>query len=382
MENKTPKQNVTADVEQQQLSAAESLAQPINSQATSKKGKVKEPRVYSETEQVHLDLVKTVFQKEFTALLANPMLEVMAYSDHNAIINLTKAIESGVGIYMPKVNRKHGKDMFSTGESICNDGAQALLLVIPLSVALAAGMEIVRFSSDKSTEDIGESGLVSINGNGRLEYILSLEPDKRPTLYATLIEPNKQGYYDVPQAMSVINEYQSQWKTQDKMTKKIMEMGTNANPYLVATRQLVNRGFNYQAACQLTTLKPDRITSKFLESGNWDEIFVYGMQAVKVREALFNTFGKAEPMFKKKPFTQKICQIFDLLLKSQGGDPDVACSILVNFITTIEAEQIAKIKECKKAKGETAATVETKRVALLNDIFNRYVGKNDIKIID
>lgn len=382
MEGLNNSQNGTATVKDQQLSAVESPAQPIKPQTTSRTGKVKESRVYSEGEKVMLDLVKATFQKEFTALLDNPVLEAVAYSDHNAIINLTKALANGIDIYMPKVNRQHGKDMYRTGDSICNDGPQALLLVIPVSVALAAGMDVVRFSNDKSTAEIEESGFVSINGNGRLEYILSLEPAERPTLYATFVEPNNQGYYDVPQAMGAINEYLSPWKTQDKMTKKIMEMGTNANSYLVTTRQLVNSGFNYQAACQLTTLKPDRITSTALETGNWDDIFVYGSQATRVREALFKAFGEEDPMFKKKPFTQKICQIFDSLIKSHGGDAEVACSILIDFISTIEAEHIARIKECRKTKGVTAANAEIKRVSILNDMFNRYVGKNDIKIID
>lgn len=372
----------TAAVESQQLSAVESPAQPVAAKVTTKKTKGKVSRVYTKAEIKHLKAVRQVFKEEYEAILNNPNFEVAQYSDHNAVINLTKAIARGFDVLMPVVNRKHGVDMFRTGESICNDGAQSLLLVIPLRMAEEAGMEVVRFSTDKSTNDPGAVCFVALNGNGRLEYILGLEPDKRPTLYATFIEPNSQGYYDVPQAMSALNEYQSQWKTQDKMAKKIMEMGAEANPYLVITRQLVNAGFNYQAACQLTTLKADRITSTALEAGNWRDIFVHGAQATRVRKALFKIFGDSQPMFKKKPFSHKICQIFDTLIKTENGSAEDACSLLVDFIEDLNQSQVKKIKECKKGKNITAAKAEENRVELLTSYFNRYVGKNDIKIID
>ncbi|MBD5427051.1 MAG: hypothetical protein HDR38_05820 [Treponema sp.] len=337
-------------------------------------------RVYSEDEKKHLETVKDAFKTAYNELINDPKLEVTPYSDHNAIINLTKAIANGVDIYMPAVNRTHGRDQKRTGESIRQDGAQSLLLVVPVSVAKAAGMELCRFKNDKKTEPIGESGLVCINGNGRGDYTIGLDEEDRPTLYATLIEPNCDGYYDLPGAMAAINEHISPWKTQDKMTKQIMEMGTNVNPYLMKTRQLINAGYNYQAACQLTTLRPDRITSAELTEGKWDEIFKYAKEAERVRVSLETKFNGNKRVLKNKPLSQKICKIFELLLKEERNNATSACNILIEFIEGIDLAQVDKIVGCKKDKDNPINTADTKRVEIINNLFNRFVGKKGLKI--
>ena len=380
MEDNLSTPHVTADVEQQQLSVAESPAQPIKSSNVTPEQQVTSSRVYTEEEKKNLETVKCVFKTAYDELLKDPNLEVTPYSDHNAIINLTKAIANGVDIYMPAVNRTHGRDQKRTGESIRQDGAQSLLLVVPVSVAKAAGMELVRFKNDKKTGPVGDSGFASINGCGRGDYILGLDMNDRPSLYATFIEPNCDGYYNLPGAMAAINEHLSPWKTQDKMAKKIMEMGANVNPYLLKTRQLVNAGYNYQAACQLTTLRPDRITSAELTVGNWDEIFKYAEEAEKVRVTLEAKFKGNEKLLKNKPFSQKICKIFELLLKSEEGNSTSACDILIEFITSINQNQMDKIIACKKDKDNPTNTADIKRVEIINTLFNRFVGKKGLKI--
>lgn len=401
-----PIQNVvlpTAQIETQNPTTADAAQQVAdagnrpNAQSSTKNAKPRQPftHPYSEHEKEHLAKVREAFRTAFDRLIADDRVPSTKYSEHNAVFNLTEAIKNGLEVAMPAVNRKHGKDQEKTGESIIEDGAQTLLLVVPNEVARVAGVEIVRFPTDKNRGEVTMDGFTLINGNGRLGYLLGLEPEKRPVLYATLIEPDSEGFYNIPRAMSAINEHHSQWKTQDKLQKKIMEAGKDAHRLLVKTRELVNSGYNYQAACQLTTLLPDRITSSQLENGDFANIFRYGDQADKVRAELIAKFGEGDDKtLKTKPFSMEICRQFALLIKAcrkkvdktdaDEGDAheksvEMACDYMTSFISNISDKKVKDIKAAKKSK-EPGSTKDIERVKLLNNLFNQFVGKNDLEI--
>lgn len=419
---------VTADVENQRLSVEERPTQPItdkempkctnaeqkpgkcvlvaeadedhpNSQSGkgSKRTKLRQPftHPYSEQEIENLIKIRKVFHASFNRLIADDRVPFTKYSEYNAVFNLTEAINNGLEVAMPAMNRQHGQDQKKTGESIMEDGAQALLLVVPNDVAWASGVEIVRFPTDKNQGAVTMDGFTLINGNGRMGYLLGLEPEKRPILYATLIEPDSEGFYNIPRAMSAINEHRSQWKTQDKLQKKIMEAGKDAHKLLIKTRELVNKGYNYQAACQLTTLLPDRITSSQLENGDFANIFRYGDQAEKVRDALISKFGEGDDKtLKTKPFSMEICRQFALLLKAckkmveetgaEEGDTcgkseKMACDYMTSFIRNISDKKVREIKAAKKSKAP-GSTKDFERVKLLNNLFNQFIGKENLEI--
>lgn len=379
-------ENVTADVEHQQLGTEESPVQPTPSKEAKSASGIKKGKAirlaYTKEQKEHLSKVNEVFSIAFNALLENEKIPTTQYSVHNAVIDLTAAINNGIEVYMPAVNRTHGSDQVKTGESLLLDSPQSLLLVVPVEAAMAGGMAISRFPSDTNrTAPVGNEGLVCINGNGRIGFILSLPKSKRPRLYATLVEPDSEGFINIPRAMSAINEHQSQWKTQDKLQKKIMEDGTNADANLILVRQLVNSGYNYQAACQLVTLRGDRIKSQELEKGDLNEIFKYAAQATTIRETLISVFGDGEDKtLKTKPFSLCICQQFEILKKANNNDPEVACRLLVDFLKSIRKQKMTEIKNAKRNSKIQGDTKDLQRVRILNDLFNRFVGKNGIEI--
>lgn len=237
-------------------------------------------------------------------------------------------------------------------------------------------MALCRFPNDKR-EGIGDKGFAVVNGSGRTDHIIGLEEGMRPTLYATLIEPNSKGYNDLAGAMAAVNEHLRPWKAQDKMAKKIMEMGTEVNPHLQATRELVNARYNYQAACQLTTLLPDRITSKEIQEGRWDVIFKYGEEAHKVREALLDKFKGNEKVLKNKPISQKICQIFAKLKTLPN-----ACELLVEFVNGITKKQVDRIVKFKKDPSHPDITADIRRIEYISNMLYAFVEKKGLNVSD
>ena len=346
--------------------------------------KVKDELVYTDEQQQILIKVKEAADIAFNELLHSNKIPATPYSDHNAVIDLTTAINNGVEVYTPEVNRKHGIDQMKTGVSLRLDSPQTLLLVIPVRVAEAAGMVICRFDNDKhrdENESISPEGLVCINGNGRIDYILSLAAEDRPKLYATLVEPDSKGFINVSRAMSAINEYQSQWKTQDKLQKKILEAGGKADNNLKEIRKLVNSGYNYQAACQLVTLRPNRITSKELEKDDLKDLFKFAQEAKKIREALVDVFGEGEDKcLKNKAISLWVSEKFHLFLnKQENPAPGVASDQVVDFIKWIKKEKVEEIKATKPDKSK-GVTRDSERLRILTEQFNRFIGQKGIDI--
>lgn len=376
--------NVHASVVDQPVSTPDAPAQQAKAQTTkaSVKAKAKVILEYNEEQKQALSKVKEIADAAFKELLENDRIPTTPFSDHNAVIDLTSAINNGIEIYVPEVNRKHGTDQMLTGQSLLLDTPQTLLLVVSVKVAMAAGMGIIRFDNDEhkaENKPIEETGLVCINGNGRIDYILGLPAEERPKLYATLVEPDSKGFINVPRAMSAVNEHQSQWKTQDKLQKKILEDGVNADKNLIEIRKLVNRGYNYQAACQLVTLRPDRITSKELAGTDMKKFFEHANEAKEIRDALIEVFGEGEDKcLKNKAISRWVSEEYNLLLKSQYT-PATACKYIVDFVKGLN--KVAEIKEAKADKKKRV-TRDTKRLNLLTQQFNRYIGQNGINIVD
>ena len=370
----------SVDGENPQVSAQDSLAQQ---EEKNDEDKMKKPTKeykpnYSDEKKKELENVTKIGQEELLRLLDYTNDIVTPYGKENCILDLTAFIRNGGVVVTPVVNRAHGKDQLSTGESIRKYGAQRPLLIITAKMARAAGMKIARFPNDKSTEPIPDDALVIIDGNGRMAYFLSLDESERPQLYATFIVKDSRGYYNPRKAMEVINTERVMWKTQDMVQKRQLEDGEQAHDGWCFISELVNkRGYNYQAACQLATLATDRIKKRDVTEGDAKTIFSHFKSAMTIHRALVSKFGEGDDKtLKTKEFTKEVSFLWNKLQR-KGGD-DTATKQFIKFIDGFKDTKVKEIKDAKNVKG--GLKKDDIRKSILNEQFNQFVGKENIEI--
>lgn len=368
------------DGENLQVNAQDGLAQHetiVEGSKIQKPTKEYKPN-YSDEDKAELQNVTKVGAEELLRLLSYPSNMVTPYGNENVILDLTAFIRYGGNVVTPAVNRAHGKDLFSTGESIRKYGAQRPLLIITAKMARAAGMKIARFPNDKSTEPIPDDALVIIDGNGRVDYFFTLEDSDRPQFYATFIVKDSLGYYNPRKAMEVINTERVMWKTQDMVQKRQLEDGEQAHEGWSFIHELVNKkGYNYQAACQSATLATDRIKKRDVTEGDAKIIFSHFKSAKTIHEALVTKFGEGDDKtLKTKEFTKEVSSLWNKLQR-KGGD-DTATKLFIKFIDGLKDTKVKEIKEAKNVKG--GLKKDDIRKNILNEQFNQFVGKENIDI--
>ena len=369
----------SVDGENLQVSAQDGLAQQEEKEDVNnlkKSPKEYEPN-YSDKKKAKLVEVTKVGDEELKRLSANSVFAI-PFGKENVIIDLTAFIRKGGVVVTPTVNRAHGKDQLSTGESIRTYGAQRPLLIITAKMARAAGMEIDRFPSDKSSESIPDDALVIIDGNGRMAYFFTLDESERPQLYATFIVKDSLGYYNPCKVMEVINTERVMWKTQDMVQKRQLEEGDQAHKGWGFINSLVNsKGYNYQAACQIATLATDRIKKRDVTEGNAEAIFSHFKSAKTIHEKLVDKFGEDDDKtLKTKEFTKEVSILWNKLQR-KGGD-DTATKQFIKFIDSIKVTKVKEIKEAKNVKG--GLKKDDIRKSILNEQFNQFIGKENIEI--
>ena len=370
----------SVDGENPQVSAQDSLAQQ---EEKNDEDKMKKPTKeykpnYSDEKKKELENVTKIGEEELLRLWDYTNDIVTPYGKENCILDLTAFIRNGGVVVTPVVNRAHGKDQLSTGESIRTYGAQRPLLIITAKMARTAGMKMIRFPNDKSTEPIPDDALVIIDGNGRMAYFLTLEDSERPQFYATFIVKDSLGYYNPCKAMEVINTERVMWKTQDMVQKRQLEDGNQAHEGWGFIGSLVNsKGYNYQAACQIATLATDRIKKGAVTDGNAGTIFCHFESAKTIHEALVAKFGEGDDKtLKTKEFTKEISTLW-IKLQRKGGDEFAT----KHFVKFIEGLKDTKVKEIKEAKSEkNGLKKDDIRKNILNEQFNQFIGKENIEI--
>lgn len=331
---------------------------------------------YSYEKMVELELVTKIATEQIESIKSDPNIPTYDFSN-NCVIDITAAIRNGVAMLTPAVNREHGKDTVLTGDSLRIYGAQQLALVITKAVADVAGMKVTRFTNDKSNAPIKENSLVFLNGNGRMGYILGLEDEERPQLYATFIEPDALGYYNPRKAMEVINTERLMWKTQDMVQKRQLEEGEGSHEGWSEIQKLIKKGYMYQAACQAYTLDTDRIKTKDVTGGKAEEIFTHYESAKQIHDALVAKFGEGDDKtLKTKEFPKEISTLWKKL-QTKGGDK-YATEAFVRFI---KAFKESKVKEILNAKSEKYGRKKDEiRKSILNEQFNQFIGKEGIEL--
>jgi len=334
---------------------------------------------YSDEQKKELERVTRVGDAEIKRVREDPRFPTIPFGD-NTMINLKGAALNGVRFKTPKVNRKHGKDESATGESLMKHGAQHPFIVITEKMAEAAGIKVTRFSNDDPTKPFNGSGytLIILDGNGRCNFILGLEggPEKWPDVYAIFPTKNRAGFYDIPKSFEVMNTQVTVWKPGDLMIKRILEEGSECHPGWKAIKKLEQKGYKYQAACELMTLRTDRVTTNEITSGSAQTIFVHYKSAVKIHNALVKKFCEGDDnTLKTKAFPAKVSELW-LPLSSKSGD-EKATEYMIAFIDQFPQEQVKKIMEAKGSKKDgVRVTKDAIRIGILETEFNAYMEKH------
>lgn len=331
---------------------------------------------YSDEQKKELERVTKVVGAEIERVRIDPRFHAIAFDD-NALINLKGAAMDGVGFKTPEVNRKHGKDEASTGESLMKYGPQHPLIVITDKMAESLGLKVIRFSNDDPTKPVFAGyTLIFLDGNGRMNHLLGLNPKDWPNVYAIFPTKNSAGYYDIPKSYEVINTQVTVWKPGDWVTKRILEEGVKAHKGWTSINQLRQKGYNYQAACEAITLGTDRIIKTDVISGDANRIFLHYDSAVKIHNALVKKFSEGDDnTLKTKAFPAKVSELW-LPLSSKSGD-EKATEYMIAFIDQFPQEQVKKTMEAKGSKKDgVRVTKDAIRIGILETEFNAYMEKH------
>lgn len=339
---------------------------------------------YTKDVEEKMSKITTVFDEETERILddedyaATPFL-----NGTNVILDINIAVAKGVTLLTPEVNRTHGKDESTTGESIMTNGAQHPLIVVTQKTAEAAGIKAVRFANDPDRDKpIPEDAkaLVALDGNGRINYLLTMELSDWPQLSAVLPSKNRAGFIDLPACITCINTDIVKWKTQDFVQKRILDEGENTHEGWTVINGLVRQGFGYQAACQMTTLGTDRVLKSAVCKGDTKDVFMHYESAKRIQDVLLEKFVKDLTPLKTKELSKEIATQWKLLQKKYGDE--VATDHYVNFLNeTLTDEFVKKIQEAKSDDSDKGKVSKDEiRKKQLRTAFDRFVGKQGFDI--
>lgn len=289
-------------------------------------------------------------------------------ADGRAYVNMKEAYENGLRFFKTKGNRLHGSDLKKTGSSLLRDGAQQALVVIPVAIAKEVGIEYECFPSDND-QDLQRDGYIIIEGHGRMEFVLdflksNLESDF-PEMDAVTLRMNAEGVFDPAEAMEVINSNVSKWKCGDFITKKLVNNSCSHEGWAFI-KDLQDKGYNYQASCQLATLKNDRVKQSEILKGDENVIFENFDHAKKLYEAYVGKFGSSSEALKTKAFTMELSKIWH---GWENFGKSYATKQMIAFISSLNADDVNSINVAKKTSDQTKDDV---RLSLVNKLFNKF----------
>lgn len=349
----------------------------ISSQSKQKKETVEksyEP-TYSTEMKKKLQSITKVCDDEISRVILDENIGAVPYADDtNCIIDLRKVHDR---LYSPLVNRTHGKDQVKTGESLRMYGAQHILLVLTVPMAKAAGLEPVRFSNDThKDEPIREDGFVLLDGNGRINYLMSVPIDMWVPIYAVFPTKDACGLYNLNMSFDIINTQVSVWKTQDMVQKRLLMDSDQAHPGWQDIQNLLKNGYKYQAACQLVTLETDRIKKDKVTCGDAKIVFRHYNVAKIIKNKLIQIFKDDSDTLKTKEFTKEISCLWNKIQKNFGDDK--ATEYFVEFLENIPSEKVEAIKKARTIKN--GIKKDEARKDILTQQFYTFCGKKNINV--
>ena len=351
----------------------------VDSSSTKKKSPKKASEVPLTQEQIDALKHETeVFEQEVARMLADPRYHAIRMPNGRVIMDLTAAHKDGIPIYRFDYNRTHGRDEDSTGESIKADGAQHPLLVVPVKVALAAGLPISHFQKDPDqASPIDEDGLGSVDGHGRANNAYGSK--EWPQLDAVLPVENSNGYIDTKKVYSVTNEKIAVWGSKDHLIPRLFDPNELREKALKAIRDLVARDYLYTAACDWALWKIGNVTkaelNAIVDQAGADKFMEYMQHGKRIHEACVKKFGEGDDkLLKTKKFPEALTEKWNALRDKKGADQ--ATETMVKFIEQLEPKQAFEITSAKKDKDKDLDK-DTVRKQLLNTAFKEFMSKTN-----
>ena len=364
--------NETISTEQEEDVQASAGTSPTQNNSKKKDYKPK----YSDEELLKLTPVTEGCEQEIARAISDPNIGAVPYANgSNCLIDLRKVHPY---LYTPQVNRLHGTDQKKTGDSLMSYGSQHLLLVVTVKMAVAAGLVPVQFGNapDKS-QPISEHGFVLLDGNGRINYLMGIPVDEWPEVYAVFPTKDAAGFYDLNKIFDIINTQVSVWKTQDMVQKRLLMDAAEAHPGWNMIQELRNKGYKYQAACQLATLDTDRINKTRVTTGDANDVFSHYGSAKKIFDVLVVKFGEETDTLKTKEFTKGISALWKMLQKKYGDD--LATEYFLDFLSnSLADDKVKEINEAKSVKG--GISKDEKRKTILNNEFSNFIGSKNLNL--
>ena len=334
---------------------------------------------YDDKTRKRLAKITKICEEEIQRVISDPRYAAVPYAKgENCIIDLKEAYSNNVRFATPKVNRKHGSDEKKTGNSILTYGCQHVLLVITQKMAKVCGLESTWFNNDNEKGKINDDALVFLDGNGRIDFLLSKGTEEWPNISAVFpSKDNIDGLFNLPVIMSEINTQVAVWKTENLVQKRILEEGEETAEGWRFIQGLLNKGYKYQAACQSATLAQDRIKKDAVSKGDATEIFDYFKFAKQLHEALVKRFKETESSpLKTKEFTKEISFLWGKL-RDKKGDQE-ATDLFIEFIAGIAESTVEAINNAVSKKGEL--NKDQKRKKYLDEAFYKFVDSKGIEI--
>lgn len=345
------------------------------------KGKKEYTLEYPDDVKAVLKVVTDVFNAEIERAIKDPNFYATPYNGgKNAIVDIKQAVLKGAyKVAGFAENRVHGRDEKTTGESLMTYQPQHPLIIITRKMAEAAGLTPTLLPSDTSGSLTDKHVIIPLDGGGRLDFLLSIEPEKWPPLYGVFPTEDINGNFNLKKLLEVINTQVKTWDTSNFLVKRIMEEGKDGHQGWQSIQNLLHKGYNYQAACELMTLKTDRIPKSVINNGKADEVFAHYEYADEIYNALVSKFGEGDDKtLKTKTFPAEISRIWGKLRDKAGVKK--ATEHVLKFINQLTSGQVQEIASAKsKEVGGATISKDEHRISLLKTAFEKFMAKNPLE---
>lgn len=310
-----------------------------------------------------------VYNAEVARVLADPRYHAQSLpGEKGVILNLTAAVRDGIELSTPSYNRAHGKDKERTSKSIEEIGLQHPLIVATSAMADAAGMPVKRFPTDPKKDSPLGSSLTIIDGNGRIEGLLSRPIEEWPDVYAVFPSLDANDQMNLKKLYVHINMNVSTWGGPDFLVLKVME----PQPHEAWTfiKGLQDKGYGHTASNVLARLEKGNITKTQLTKVDLDEkeLFERFESAKKVYTQLVKTFGEDTDVLKTKQVPEEMVNCLKGLVEK--GGLDTAVERMIAFLKSLKPDEVASITGAKAKDGASKHVV---RVTRFHNYFHKYI---------
>jgi len=335
---------------------------------------------YPDDMKAALKVITDVFNAEIERAINDPNFYATPFNGgKNAFVDITQGVRNGsYKVAGFAENRIHGRDEKTTGESLMTYQPQHPLIIMTRKMAEAAGLTPTLLPSDKSGSLTDKHVIIPFDGGGRLDFLQSIEPEKWPPLFGVFPTADMNGLFNPRKLLEIINTQVKTWDTPNFLVKRIMEEGKDGHQGWQSIQNLLHKGYNYQAACELMTLKTDRIPKSVINNGKAEDVFKHHEHAVKIHNALVKQFGEGDDKtLKTKAFPAEISRIWDKLRDMVGVK--TATEHVLKFINQLTTGQVQEITNAKsKDDGGGTISKDEHRISLLKKAFDDFMTKNPI----